>query len=591
MVSEHEHNVTRAQQYILKDLVDALLFEDLGGIASTSERLTIQQQTYLRYEKKGIVLLIPVYYSGLNVYRSNGEAVFHIESKTCMPLTVHELWELFVTMNADLASEWAHARFAEGLEAAVTELTAQYDGFKASEHPFILSEQFASLKDRPFHPVAKEKRGLTAEDYAVYQAEYHQPLAVQTVAIRKSHVIQGKGGTDEQYAQFWGDTLLRCQQALIEKGYDTEDYVIFPVHPWQYEHVLPVQFSAEIKQGIVVLLDVTMGQYLSSSSMRTLIPLAAPFTHLKVPFSMQSLGALRLTPTRYMKNGEAGETLLRDIIAQDTSLNGRVKLCDETVWWSYMNEAQDIFQDQSGHLTMQLRHYPESIKDAQMVTSMAALAAHESTLYERILETDHPTTEQINALFEQVSDAFLKMTLALMKYGVLPELHGQNVLVVFREGHVAEFVLRDHDTVRIFPEWLTAQGFKLPNYAVRKDTPNTLLNEDIETFFAYFQTLAVSVNLYAIVDALVDVFKVSEMELMTQLRQKMQHHIDTIDWLPGTSEEVERIIFTQETWPFKRILLPLLHQRGDGGGSMPSSIGRVPNPMKRTDNHRTNVAT
>ncbi|TQC51241.1 siderophore biosynthesis protein SbnC, partial [Mycoplasmopsis mucosicanis] len=66
MVSEHEHNVTRAQQYILKDLVDALLFEDLGGIASTSERLTIQQQTYLRYEKKGIVLLIPVYYSGLN---------------------------------------------------------------------------------------------------------------------------------------------------------------------------------------------------------------------------------------------------------------------------------------------------------------------------------------------------------------------------------------------------------------------------------------------------------------------------------------------------------------------------------------------
>lgn len=183
------------------------------------------------------------------------------------------------------------------------------------------------------------------------------------------------------------------------------------------------------------------------------------------------------------------------------------------------------------------------------------------------------------------------MTLALMKYGVLPELHGQNVLVVFREGHVAEFVLRDHDTVRIFPEWLTAQGFKLPNYAVRKDTPNTLLNEDIETFFAYFQTLAVSVNLYAIVDALVDVFKVSETELMTQLRQTMQHHIDTIDWLPGTSEEVERIIFTQETWPFKRILLPLLHQRGDGGGSMPSSIGRVPNPMKRTDNHRTNVAT
>lgn len=591
MVSEHEHNVTRAQQYILQDLVDALLLEDLGGIASTSHRLSIQQQQYLRYEKKGIVLLIPVYFSSLNVYRFNGEAVFRIESKTCMPLTVRELWELFVTMNADLATEWAHERFAEGLETAVAQLTAQFNGFKASEHPFIFSEQLASLKDRPFHPVAKEKRGLTAEDYILYQAEYHQPLAVKTVAIKKSHLLQGEGVTDERYTSFWGDTLVRCHQALIEKGYDAADYIIFPVHPWQYEHVLPTQFSSEIQQGIVVMLDVTMGQYLSSSSMRTLIPLDQPFTHLKVPFSMQSLGALRLTPTRYMKNGEAGEALLRHIIAQDASLHGRVALCDETVWWSYMNEAQDIFQDQSGHLTMQMRHYPQSAEEADWVVSMAALAAHEPTLYQQILDTTEPTTEQIAALFEQVSDAFLKMTLSLMKYGVLPELHGQNVLIAFRDGQVSEFILRDHDTVRIFPQWLTAQGFELPDYAVRKDTPNTLLNEDIETFFAYFQTLAVSVNLYAIVDALVDVFKVSEAELMTQLRQTMQRHIRTIDWLPDTSEEVEHIIFNHETWPFKRILLPLLHQRGDGGGSMPSSIGRVPNPMKWADHHSTDLAT
>ncbi|MEJ7541653.1 staphyloferrin B biosynthesis protein SbnC [Staphylococcus intermedius] len=591
MVSEHEHNVTRAQQYILQDLVDALLLEDLGGIASTSHRLTIQQQEYLRYEKKGIALLIPVYFSSLNVYRFSGEAVYHIESKTCMPLTVRELWDLFVTMNADLATEWAHERFAEGVETAVTQLTAQFDGFKASEQPFIFSEQLASLKDRPFHPVAKEKRGLTAEDYTLYQAEYHQPLAVKTVAIKKSHLIQGKGVTDAHYTQFWGHTLTRCQQALVEKGYDATDYIIFPVHPWQYEHVVLTQFSSEIQQGIVVMLDVTMGQYLSSSSMRTLIPLDTPFTHLKVPFSMQSLGALRLTPTRYMKNGEAGEALLRHIITQDASLHGRVALCDETVWWSYMNEAQDIFQDQSGHLTMQLRHYPQSVEEADWVVSMAALATHEPTLYEQILGTADPTNEQITALFAKISDAFLMMTLSMMKYGVLPELHGQNVLIAFREGQVSEFILRDHDTVRIFPKWLTAQGFELPKYAVRKDTPNTLLNEDIETFFAYFQTLAVSVNLYAIVDALVDVFKVSEIELMTQLRQTMKRHIRTIDWLPGTSEAVEHIIFNHETWPFKRILLPLLHQRGDGGGSMPSSIGRVPNPMKWADDYSTDLAT
>ncbi|MGT2378115.1 hypothetical protein ACVPOW_12585 [Staphylococcus aureus] len=34
----------------------------------------------------------------------------------------------------------------------------------------------------------------------------------------------------------------------------------------------------------------------------------------------------------------------------------------------------------------------------------------------------------------------------------------------------------------------------------------------METFFAYFQTLAVSVNLYAIIDAIQDLFGVSEHE-------------------------------------------------------------------------------
>ncbi|REA94833.1 siderophore biosynthesis protein SbnC, partial [Staphylococcus pseudintermedius] len=98
--------------------------------------------------------------------------------------------------------------------------------------------------------------------------------------------------------------------------------------------------------------------------------------------------------------------------------------------------------------------------DALMVTSMAALPAHESTLYARILETVHAPTEQINSLFEQVSYAFLKTTLAFLQYVVLPESLGQQGLVVFREGHAVVFVFRDHDTVRIFPGWLTRQVLK-----------------------------------------------------------------------------------------------------------------------------------
>ncbi|MBU5904426.1 hypothetical protein JVV96_18900, partial [Vibrio cholerae O1] len=106
-----------------------------------------------------------------------------------------------------------------------------------------------------------------------------------------------------------------------------------------------------------------------------------------------------------------------------------------------------------------------------------------------------------------------------------------NILLSFEDGRVQKCVLRDHDTVRIYKPWLTAHQLSLPKYVVREDTPNTLINEDLETFFAYFQTLAVSVNLYAIIDAIQDLFGVSEHELMSLLKQILKNEVATISWV------------------------------------------------------------
>ncbi len=51
-----------------------------------------------------------------------------------------------------------------------------------------MSEQFASLKDRPFDPLAKEKRGLREADYQVYQAELNQSFPLMVAAVAKRHI-------------------------------------------------------------------------------------------------------------------------------------------------------------------------------------------------------------------------------------------------------------------------------------------------------------------------------------------------------------------------------------------------------------------
>lgn len=172
-------------------------------------------------------------------------------------------------------------------------------------------------------------------------------------------MIHGDTANIDELENLTAPIKEQATDMLHDQGLSIDDYVLFPVHPWQYQHILPNVFAKEISEKLVVLLPLKFGDYLSSSSMRSLIDIGAPYNHVKVPFAMQSLGALRLTPTRYMKNGEQAERLLRQLIEKDAMLAKYVTVCDETAWWSYMGQDNDIFKDQLGHLTVQLRKYPE----------------------------------------------------------------------------------------------------------------------------------------------------------------------------------------------------------------------------------------
>ncbi|MGJ5711480.1 staphyloferrin B biosynthesis protein SbnC, partial [Staphylococcus equorum] len=117
--------------------------------------LQIASDTILKYGNEDKALYIPVYHSGLNMYRLKGTTVFVKNNDEQHAINALGLWDALVEMNAPSSRELNTVRFREGLEVAMDQLTAQLAGLTLSEHPFIKSEQFASLKDRPFHPLAK----------------------------------------------------------------------------------------------------------------------------------------------------------------------------------------------------------------------------------------------------------------------------------------------------------------------------------------------------------------------------------------------------------------------------------------------------
>ncbi|MGV3019793.1 IucA/IucC family protein, partial [Streptococcus thoraltensis] len=116
-------------------------------------------------------------------------------------------------------------------------------------------------------------------------------------AVKKTHMIHGDPANIDELENLTVPIKEQATDMLNDQGLSIDDYVLFPVHPWQYQHILPNVCATEISEKLVVLLPLKFGDYLSSSSMRSLIDIGAPYNHVKVPFAMQSLGALRLTPT------------------------------------------------------------------------------------------------------------------------------------------------------------------------------------------------------------------------------------------------------------------------------------------------------
>ncbi|HYZ07293.1 MAG TPA: IucA/IucC family C-terminal-domain containing protein, partial [Pseudonocardiaceae bacterium] len=169
--------------------------------------------------------------------------------------------------------------------------------------------------------------------------------------------------------------------------------------------------------------------------------------------------------------------------------------------------------------------------------------------------------------------------LGFLRYGVLPELHGQNVVVALRGGAVDRFVLRDHDTLRLYPEWMAAEGVADPGYRIAPDAPQSLRLPSAEALLGYLQTLGFQVNLYGIADALCRHYGIGEQVLWAALRGAVVETLARLA-LPGRVADVlERELLHAPTWPSRLVLGPLLRQGRSGSVSMPADVGRVPNPL------------
>lgn len=175
--------------------------------------------------------------------------------------------------------------FLAELSLAVEQTTLSLEAMSSPIDPLengfdlIAMEQLASWRDRPFHPTARAKVGWDEAAYRRYSPEFKRTLSLAWVAVRRDYLMCSQAAAEKPIAELILNHQERSELAasLQDAGITEADYVALPVHPWQQQHILPPEFSAEIQSGICVPLQLQTGAYFPTSSLRSLAPVRGTY--------------------------------------------------------------------------------------------------------------------------------------------------------------------------------------------------------------------------------------------------------------------------------------------------------------------------
>ncbi|MFJ1974772.1 IucA/IucC family protein [Streptomyces sp. NPDC087903] len=308
------------------------------------------------------------------------------------------------------------------------------------------------------HPcfVANNGRlGFGIHDYLSYAPETASPVRLVWLAAHRSRAAF-TAGIGIEYESFvreeLGDAALdRFSATLRDRGLDPDDYLLIPVHPWQWWNKLTVTFAAEVARGHLVCLGEGDDEYLAQQSIRTFFNSSHPGKHyVKTALSVLNMGFMRGLSAAYMEATPAINDWLAQLIANDPVLKSTgLTIIRERAAVGYRHleyeAATDRYSPYRKMLAALWRESPvSSLQDGESLATMASL-----------VHVDHEGASVAGALIERSGLAprewlrgYLRAYLtpllhSFYAYDLVYMPHGENVILVLKDGVVRRAIYKD----------------------------------------------------------------------------------------------------------------------------------------------------
>ncbi|MFE2532412.1 IucA/IucC family protein [Streptomyces sp. NPDC059371] len=355
------------------------------------------------------------------------------------------------------------------------------------------------------HPcfVANNGRlGFGVHDYLAYAPETANPVRLVWLAAHRSRAAftAGVGITYESFVQgeLGTETVERFDGILRERGLDPEEYLLIPVHPWQWWNKLSVTFAAEVAQQRLVCLGEGDDEYLAQQSIRTFFNTSSPHKHyVKTALSVLNMGFMRGLSAAYMEATPAINDWLVQLVESDPVLKSTgLSVIRERAAVGYRHleyeAATDRYSPYRKMLAALWRESPvPSLGEGESLATMASL-----------VHVDHEGASFAAALIERSGltpvewlrgylRAYLTPLLhSFYAYDLVYMPHGENVILVLEDGAVRRAVYKDiaEEIVVMDPQAVLPPAVERIRVDVPEDTK--LLSIFTDVFDCFFRFLA-----------------------------------------------------------------------------------------------------
>ncbi|MFF3610354.1 IucA/IucC family protein [Streptomyces sp. NPDC002580] len=355
------------------------------------------------------------------------------------------------------------------------------------------------------HPcfVANNGRlGFGVHEYLAYAPETAAPIRLVWLAAHRSRAAF-TAGTGISYESFVRDelgaeTVERFARTLADQGLDADDYLLVPVHPWQWWNKLSVTFAAEVAERRLVCLGEGDDEYLAQQSIRTFFNTTSPEKHyVKTALSVLNMGFMRGLSAAYMEATPAINDWLAQLVDNDPVLKATgLSIIRERAAVGYRHleyeAATDRYSPYRKMLAALWRESPvPSLQEGESLATMASL-----------VHVDHEGASFAGALIERSGLAPVEWLRGYLRAYLTPLLHsfyaydlvymphGENVILVLEDGAVRRAVYKDiaEEIAVMDPQAVLPPAVERIRVEVPEDTK--LLSIFTDVFDCFFRFLA-----------------------------------------------------------------------------------------------------